>query len=212
VTRILIVASSAVVRAGLETILAGRPALEVVGSVPDGAALDAAIDGLAPDVVLMDLETSSPAGTAMPALAGDDTEPVFVILTDRLDAGGTSDALRSGARAVLPRGADPPAIVAAVEAAAAGLLILHPDSAALLPVLSAGPRPLAPAGVESLTPREIEVLGMMAEGMGNKQIARGLSISEHTVKFHVGSILAKLGAGSRTEAVTLGLRQGLIMV
>jgi DNA-binding NarL/FixJ family response regulator len=65
---------------------------------------------------------------------------------------------------------------------------------------------------EPLTPREIEVLSMLAEGAGNKMIARRLGISEHTVKFHVGSILSKLDASSRTEAVTLGLRQGLIMV
>jgi DNA-binding CsgD family transcriptional regulator len=65
---------------------------------------------------------------------------------------------------------------------------------------------------QQLTPREIEVLGMLAEGLGNKTIARRLGISEHTVKFHVGSILAKLDASSRTEAVTLGARRGLIML
>jgi DNA-binding CsgD family transcriptional regulator len=65
---------------------------------------------------------------------------------------------------------------------------------------------------QPLTPREIEVLGMLAEGLGNKTIARRLGISEHTVKFHVGSILAKLDASSRTEAVTLGARRGLIML
>jgi DNA-binding NarL/FixJ family response regulator len=212
VTRVLIVASSAVVRAGLETILAGRPALEVAGAVPDTSGLADEIERLAPDVLLIDLTASDPAGGSIPTLGGEDGGPALVILTDRLDAGGTSEALRQGARAVLPRGAEPAAIASAVEAAAAGLLVLHPDSAALLPVLSPGPRPLTPAGVESLTPREVEVLGMLAEGMGNKQIARRLGISEHTVKFHVGSILGKLGAGSRTEAVTLGLRQGLIMV
>jgi DNA-binding NarL/FixJ family response regulator len=212
VTSVLIVAASAVVRAGLETILSGRPSVEVAGSVADGAGLDDAIERLAPDVVLIDLETAGPPGTVVPPLTGDDGGPAYVLLSDRLDAAGTSDALRQGARAVLPRGADAAAIAAAVEAAAAGLVVLVPESAALLPVLSSGPRPLAPAGVESLTRREIEVLGMLAEGMGNKQIARRLGISEHTVKFHVGSILAKLGAGSRTEAVTLGLRQGLIMV
>jgi DNA-binding CsgD family transcriptional regulator len=65
---------------------------------------------------------------------------------------------------------------------------------------------------QALTPREIEVLGMLAEGLGNKAIAWRLDISEHTVKFHVGSILAKLNASSRTEAVTLGIRQGLILL
>ena len=100
-----------------------------------------------------------------------------------------------------------------MQAAAAGLIVLHHEStAAILPLLSAAARPIPTAGGETLTPREIEVLGMLAEGEGNKQIARRLGISEHTVKFHVGSILAKLGAATRTEAVTLGLRGGLIMV
>jgi DNA-binding NarL/FixJ family response regulator len=115
-------------------------------------------------------------------------------------------------RAVLPRESEPEEIVSAVHAAASGLLILHPDSIEiLLPALSLPTRStMAPQ--ESLTPREIEVLGMLAEGEGNKGIARRLGISEHTVKFHVGSILAKLEASSRTEAVTIGVRQGLIML
>jgi len=114
---------------------------------------------------------------------------------------------------VLPRQAAPEEIVGAVEAAAAGLIALHPAAAESIWSLLPAPvrTTVAPAG-QALTPREIEVLGMMAEGLGNKTIARRLGISEHTVKFHVGSILTKLNASSRTEAVTLGARQGLIML
>jgi DNA-binding NarL/FixJ family response regulator len=136
-----------------------------------------------------------------------------VILTD--DAPGTwaSEVLRAGIRAILPRQASGNEIVAAVEAAVAGLVVLHHDLVdALLPSMPSGVRDLSTSPQQALTPREIEVLGMLAEGLGNKIIAWRLGISEHTVKFHVGSILAKLNASSRTEAVTLGIRQGLILL
>jgi len=114
---------------------------------------------------------------------------------------------------VLSRDAGPEEIMATVDATAVGLVVLHQDAASLLlSLVPAGSRVAASSEIEALTPREIEVLVMLAEGEGNKTIARRLGISEHTVKFHVGSILAKMHASSRTEAVTLGVRQGLIMV
>nr|WP_277922584.1 response regulator transcription factor [Coleofasciculus sp. FACHB-1120] len=82
----------------------------------------------------------------------------------------------------------------------------------LLPLKESSARRLPASPIQALTPREIEVLGMLALGMGNKNIAKHLSISEHTVKFHVSSIFQKLNASSRTEAVTLGARLGLIML
>ena len=106
---------------------------------------------------------------------------------------------RSSARGVLPKDATPAQIVAAIEAVAAGLLVSHPDSAGA----SGSPG-------DALTARETEVLRMIADGAPNKNIAWKLGISEHTVKFHVSSIMAKLGAASRTEAVNLGARRGLI--
>jgi DNA-binding NarL/FixJ family response regulator len=133
-----------------------------------------------------------------------------VVLSDSHDAEWTRDALRLGARAVLPRDASQEEIVAAVEAAAAGLVTLDPAS--LEALLGASPRTAAAEPVEPLTPREIEVLRMLAEGEGNKAIAWKLSISEHTVKFHVASIMSKLRASSRTEAVTIGIRRGLILL
>ncbi|HET7458267.1 MAG TPA: response regulator transcription factor, partial [Gemmatimonadaceae bacterium] len=128
--------------------------------------------------------------------------------------------LRAGVRAVLPRTAGAAEIVLAVEAAAAGLVVLHPTLVAALTTHAAGATPTPndnravppPAGAPVLTPREIEVLGMLAEGLGNKQIAPRLGITEHTVKYHVASIFAKLGASSRTEAVMLGARRGLVML
>jgi len=212
VTRVLLIASSAVVRAGLDSILRSRPGMEVVGSIARlaPATIGDEIERLDPDAVLVELETNDES-PALPVLGPTGERPAFVVLGDDSAGDAVADALRLGAHAVLPRDAQPDEIVRAVEAAVAGLVVLHPDRAAALLSLLPAARRAAP-GTESLTAREIEVLGMLAEGAGNKQIARRLGISEHTVKFHVGSILGKLGAASRTEAVTTGLRQGLIMV
>lgn len=212
-TRVLVVAASAVVRAGLEAIINARPTLEVVESTSRTAELAEHVEAVQPDVILVDLEGSGQgSGADVVSLAAASSASAVVVLTDNLESGAIGDALRLGARAVLPREAEAEEIVAAVEAAAVGLIVLHLESAdSLLPVLSAAAR-AAPAQTEALTHREIEVLQMLAEGAGNKQIARRLEISEHTVKFHVGSILAKLDASSRTEAVTIGVRQGLILL
>ena len=124
-----------------------------------------------------------------------------------------AEALRSGVRAILPRDVPAGELIAAIEAAAAGLVALHPaDLNALLPAPPRADRaPLVDAG-EALTPRELEVFAMLAEGAGNKTIAWKLGISEHTVKFHVAPIMGKLNATSRTEAVAIGIRRGLIML
>jgi len=142
------------------------------------------------------------------ALAGRDGAPAIVVLAPDLQSAWTGDALRSGIRAVLPGDLGVREILAAVEAAAAGLAVLHPQD---IPALVAE-RPLPAALPQSLTPREMQVLAMLAEGHGNKTIAWKLGISEHTAKFHVASILSKLNAGTRTEAVTLGIRRGLILI
>jgi DNA-binding NarL/FixJ family response regulator len=117
-----------------------------------------------------------------------------------------AQTLRAGAPAALPRDAAPEQIVAAIHAVAAGLAVaLAEDLHRALPA-SAGTL------AEPLTPREAQVLRMVADGLGNKQIAWQLGISEHTVKFHVTSIMAKLNASSRTEAVAAGIRHGIVLV
>ncbi len=130
----------------------------------------------------------------------DDPEPSWV-----------RNALREGVNAIIARDADRDQIALAVEAADAGYVLLHPTSARMLG--SSAPSLLdSPDELEHLTAREREVLGLMSGGLGNKEIAARLGISEHTVKFHTSSILAKLSAGSRTEAVSQGIRRGLIML
>src|SRR5262249_39731815 len=135
------------------------------------------------------------AGESLPLVVlASDPQPVWL-----------NDALRAGIRGVLPRDASTAEIAAAVEAAAAGLVVLHPES-----IARAAVRTSSTMQGEALSAREIEVLKLLAEGSSNKTIAWRLNISQHTVKFHVNSIFSKMNAGSRTEAVMLGLRRGLI--
>jgi DNA-binding NarL/FixJ family response regulator len=116
---------------------------------------------------------------------------------------------RGSIRARLPNTATAAEVLAAVMAAAQGLIVLTPSQAeAMLYPSQPPPAPL----VEALTPRELQVLRLMAQGMANKEIADQLRISEHTVKFHVASVLGKLAAASRTEAVMQGIRRGLVPI
>jgi NarL family two-component system response regulator YdfI len=207
VIRLLIAASSAIVRAGLESVGASGSGMEVAGA-SDLDGLGAAIDRHQPDVVLASSEShhDEPPEDLI-ALAARHGAPAIIVLAPDLQPAWTAEALRAGIRAVLPGDLGPREILAAIEAVAAGLLVLHPQD---LPVL-ASDRTL-PAAQQTLSPREIQVLSMLAEGVGNKTIAWKLGISEHTVKFHVASIMTKLNAGSRTEAVTQGIRRGLILI
>jgi len=197
VTRIAIVAPSPVVRAGLEALLATTPGWEVAGSFADAAH----VDSLTLDVLVAALPVSG-----LPALAA----PI-VLLTSEGQPEWTAEALRSGVRALLPRDASAAAILAAVEAAANGLAVIDPQE---LEELLGSPVPTDATDTDgvALTPRETEVLRMMADGAANKEIAWKLAISDHTVKFHVASVMGKLNASSRTEAVTRGLRRGLILM
>ena len=169
-------------------------------------------DAPAPDVVGIDVEAAT-SGILEAGLDIWHAPPVPVLLTDDV----YDDWIREGAPAdgtsILPRSATPAEIVAAIGAAARGLCVLSPEILARLLTGARPPRqtPSAPP-VQALTPREIEVLTMLAEGMSNKDIARHLDVSDNTFKFHLSSIFGKLGATSRTEAVMVGMRHGFIMV
>ena len=200
-TRVLVLSPSPVARAGLESLLRNSAgAIEVVGS----AASWSEYSGEDPDVILADWENGDELSSEISDGA---PEAALVVMADDPGLPGIAEALRSGVRAVLSRHSSASQIVAAIEAAAAGFVVLQPGD---LDGLLINPQPASLA--EPLTPREVEVLGMLAEGQTNKSIAHRLGISEHTVKFHVTSIMGKLNAGSRTEAVTQGIRQGLIML
>jgi DNA-binding NarL/FixJ family response regulator len=188
-------------RAGLAALVSARAELALVGegSPRDAARLSAAAPAA---VVLFDqggrgdvagMADVAASGAALVALAPDDE--------------AAAGALRAGARAVLLRGAAPDAVTAAVLAAARRLVVLD---GALADVFLRTPGPTESA--EPLTAREREVLALLAEGLGNKAIAAHLDISEHTAKFHVNSILGKLGASTRAEAIVRAARMGLVLL
>jgi len=211
VIRVLIGARSEVVRAGLESLLTADPRFQVVGtfSIDDLTR----VEDLQPEVVLLDLDSPSDESLSAAIQSGGAlVNSSLVILTEDPDSLAV-DVLGSSLRAILPRYARPEEIIAAIQAAATGLVALHPDvfDSMLSRIRPGQQSELDPSG-QILTPREIEVLRMIAEGLGNKEIASKLSISDHTVKFHISSIFAKLSASNRAEAVTLGIRHGLIMV
>ncbi len=191
---VLVAAASFVVRAGLKSLVEQTSECRVAGSASSKELIERAIE-LHPDVVLWQISPDEDAALALHALPH---QPV-VLLTSNT----ASELIRAGARGVLGPGVSEIQIGIALQAAAADLVVLSPESTT---------SPAASQAASGLTARETEVLRMIAEGLANKEIAYRLGISEHTVKFHVSALLGKLGAGSRAEAVGAGIRQGVIMV
>ena len=208
--RVLVLARSPAVRAGLGALLTTDESI-VMAAAPGGRGDGFGTNGPAPDdldaidAVVIDLPSFAPTGLDDVAERYPAT-PLVVLGGD--PAGSMAGDVAMG---YLSSEADSASLTAAVHAVVAGLTVVEP---ALVGRLGARGGPAVPpdgAG-ETLTPREREVLQLVAEGLPNKTIARELGISEHTAKFHVGSLLAKLDAGSRTEAVTTATRRGLLTV
>jgi NarL family two-component system response regulator YdfI len=211
VIRVLIVAAAARVRQALESLLHAQgfavvdslAVLEDVADVFSEKEFDAVVID-AHDASLEDLfESLQETGVARET-------PVLLLLPDT-SPDAVSHVLRLGVRGVLPPSPEPRQLAAALEAVVRELVVLNSEVAS--PLHPAASR-AAPADelTEPLTPREKEVLRLLASGLGNKEIAAKLKISEHTAKFHVASILGKLGAASRAEAVSIGMRNGLILL
>ncbi len=208
--RLLIVSANSLARGGMEAMVDGMPGVRAVGS---SSFLDAAslAGQLQPEVVLLDvgdgeiedLDAIGRLSIAQPGL------PIVAV------GGGTlavATALSFGASALLPATVDVEALRLALLAAAHGMVtIARPDLVALLPAEDPGDSPIR-VNAETLTGRELEVLQLMARGLTNRQIGRRLGISEHTVKFHAGGVLGKLGARSRAEAVARAIGLGWILV
>lgn len=198
--RVLVVADDSLARTGLATLLNQQSNCDVVGQIAS-AEFAGAIDLYRPDVIVWD---------SVQSIATIDLRdvrvPSIILLADVSDAIIAGSA---GARGVLSRNASAETMASAIAAVADGLIVIEPAfAAALFPARdSSSARP-----VEELTPRELQVLRLLAEGQSNKTIARELGISEHTVKFHVNAILGKLNAQSRTEAVVTATRLGLILL
>lgn len=211
--RVLILASSSISQSGLESLLRVATSLQVVGVLSDVGQLSENVEELQPDVVIAEIAGQDRTLPEEILELSEEAPVAIVLLVDDANTERDLDAFRNGIKAVLPRNMSPAGIIAAVEAVGVGLTVLPPESLDnLLRESTALHRAVSPPLVEALTPREIEVLGMMVEGWGNKEISTRLGISEHTVKFHVASIMGKLNASSRTEAVTSGIRHGLIML
>jgi two-component system, NarL family, response regulator YdfI len=212
VIRVFIVAASPLIRAGLQSMLA-ESHIDFAGSAVDFETISGQLVDVEPDVVLVEVAADTHE-ELLNALEDSEIaqEYAVIVLSEQPRADWTSKALRAGVRAVLPREVSPEQLRAALEAAAAGLVVVHPSEvSAVLPAPAALSSPVRELP-EPLTPREREVLQMISAGLGNKEIAGRLSISEHTVKFHVASILGKLGASTRTEAVSIGIRHGLVLL
>jgi two-component system, NarL family, response regulator YdfI len=201
VIRVLVGARSPALRMNLETVIRSSPSLEF-GEAIDPSQLS--MSELSGDVLLMEVE--DPNEHDWPALA-DLPIPVLLLL-DSADSTLLNSVLRSGIRGAIALDATPDEIESAVIAVHAGLAVTTPRSLReLLPRQA-----LAPELAEPLSDRELEVLDLLAEGLSNKLLAHRLNISEHTVKTHVASIFAKLGASTRTEAVSQAIRRGLVML
>lgn len=206
--RVLVVAGYPAVRAGLTALLAQEPDLAPVAVAPEQwSAHRSALE--APDVIVVDVQSLGSDVLATLEETYPDTPCVFIGGEPGVDGPGLGPA----PVAYLTPDVDSTTLSAAIRAVAAGLIVIEPAliGAATLRQSQVGPETAAVAG-EPLTARERQVLELVAAGLPNKTIARQLGISEHTVKFHVGSVLAKLGASSRTEAVMIATRRGLLPI
>ena len=208
--RVLIVSPSPLARGGLAALLEGMAGMRLVGS--SGVAEAASLAGqLLPDVVLLDVgEAELEELDAIARLAA--AQPGLPIVALASEQSSLAQALAFGASALLPVAVDPQTLAAALIASARGLVSIPRQEIATLLPHEDRIEPAVNGPTESLTPRELEVLQLMARGFTNRQIARRLEISEHTVKFHAGAVLGKLNAHSRAEAVARSIGLGWILV
>jgi DNA-binding NarL/FixJ family response regulator len=205
--RIAVAATSAVSRVGLESIVRSHPEFQLAGSFGAVASLVSFARSTELEVIVIDSDSIRDVLLEPPS------DAAIVLLTEISDARSISSLLRSGVRAILSRESDPEEILSAIYAAHDGLVLLSTAAAESLAAVYGDHSLEFEAELsEEITSRETDVLRMLAEGLVNKDIAVRLGISEHTVKFHISSILDKLGASTRTEAVTLGIRRGLIPI
>ena len=210
--RVLLVDDEQLIRTGLRMILEAEDDLEVVGSAVDGLDALAAVDRLAPDVVLMDIRMPRMDGleATRRILSGPSQSRVVVLTTFDLDE-HVFDALAAGASGFLLKDAPAHQLVDAIRAAAAGNALLAPSVTRRLIAQFTRSRPRPRSAIaDDLTARETEVWQLVAEGLSNAEIAERLVIGEATVKTHVARLLAKLGLRDRVQAVVLAYECGLV--
>jgi NarL family two-component system response regulator LiaR len=204
--RVVIADDHRVVRDGLCYLLGQEPGVEVVGEAGDGRQAVDVVAATRPDVLLLDLYMPERDGhSVLAALCDTPRRPAIVVLTSATDDEDLVRAMQAGATSYLLKTAAAEEVIAAVRAAAAGTASLSPEL--LTRFTQAIRRPPAPDPLEPLSPREREVLELIARGHSNRQIARDLMIGEQTVKTHVRSILAKLVLQDRVQAAIFALRR-----
>lgn len=208
--RLLVADDHPVLRDGLIAVLSTQHDFEVVGEAGSGSEAIQKVAQLQPDVVLLDLEMPEMDGVEALKRMQEHNPNVRVIIFTAFDADERIlAAVQAGAQGYILKGAPRDQVFDAIRIVHAGDSLLQPVIASkLLRQMSQNAEPPVESG--SVTPREMEVLGLLAQGLQNKEIAGQLGITERTVKFHVGSILGRLNAGNRTEAVAIAVQRGLI--
>lgn len=204
--RVLLVDDHGVVRQGMKLYLATDSSIEVVGEAKNGQEALTQVEKLEPNVVIMDLLMPVMDGiSAIREIKKRFPEVEIVAVTSVLEDKKVVDAVQAGAMGYLLKDTDAAALSEAIHAASRGEVRLHPEAAKRLMR-----EVRTPEMRESLTPRETEILKLLAQGHSNKHIARETGVEERTVKAHVSSILAKLGLSSRTQAALFALKEGLV--
>jgi DNA-binding NarL/FixJ family response regulator len=204
VLRVLLVGDDPLARGGLAYLLSGEPGLAVVAQA-DALGAAAAVERDDPEVAVWDLGADPLGWLERLGDLGESGPPALALL---LDEEAAAAALAAGARGLLFRDVEGGRLAAALRALGSDLMVF--DDALLPPLLR--PRPAPQVQAEPLTPRELEVLQLLAQGLSNRRIAESLGISEHTAKFHVNSIVGKLGAQTRTDAAVRAARLGLVLL
>ncbi len=206
--KILIADDHPIVRDGLSAILGTQPDFEVIGEASNGEEVIEKVKELNPDIILLDLEMPKVDGIeALKRLTAENSEIRIIVLTVFDTDERILTSVQYGARGYLLKDTPRDKIFNAIRVVSQGGSLIHPVVVSKLLSQSSGKK-----SFEELSERELEVLKLLAVGLSNKEIAKELCITERTVKFHVSSILGKLGAGNRTEAVSMALQQGIINI
>ena len=211
-TRVLLVDDQDLVRAGLRIILSSEPGLEVVGEASDGAEAERLARELTPDVICMDVQMPGVDGLeATRRIVADPTVSAGILILTTFDRDDyLFEALEAGASGFLLKTARPEKLIEAVQVVARGEALLAPDVTRRVIAQFSRPTTQLTAGDLDLTERETEVLGLVAKGLSNAEIAGTLYVGEATVKSHVSKILIKLGVRDRVQAVVYAYDHGLV--